>query len=1294
MKVSMNAWRSWPIKGAVLGVVALTALGLAYWSNVQDRERYLQSRNFRVLAVLARQTEELLENRSRVYREAITSTVRPSVPRAQWSRWSEWPEAHTVRVTEDANPAIHELAGGDVRVENPLPRPDARRPRTTRYTTRVTSEGSSLRFDWMPAGSDRVKASARVPAGEMLGGVFAPKLQQGAFDTLLLADTAGRVVYAAGRRASEMQAMSVVALLPPASAESRGSADGFGRMIAESPVHIAGVRYRLFAQPCCGGFVIVGLVEHQAMLQASLAISPVFVLTGAALVLAALVGWSFLKVALIGAQQRVTRLDVLQIGASGIFGLAMATILPLTASTYARLGADVDQQLEHLAGRLHAELSSEVTRAARQLTAMAQDEVLRDCVKPDAPMAREVGADGRPVDPCAAITKQWSSRDALPSREYEHFTAFALIDTSGFQRVKAASTRPTQRRVDVADRPYFHQARAAEGLWKLDACPQGCVLESHWSWTTGKPQVVMSTPTGLELYPVAAISIPIAPVLKPVLPPGFEFAVVDANGLVHFHSDTERNVHENLLLEADQNQRLRSLVTTHGAGRLDTSYWGMPYRAYVRPTLVPGWSIVTLHAKQPTRALVLEWSAVALMLQTAFMGLWIALSLAVLWSGTSFLWPDPRRRPWYRALALAYLLGAAAWAVVLLVANRSTTLWLGVGIPTVLWGLTWGVLKLRPADLGQVRGWTDLRWDYRLAATAILIVTAAMPAASFFAMSASQHVEAYIKERQLDLAQGVASASDCPSHSGPPVGPGSVRYDAVFYGSRVRCAPPAPPKPRGTAARVPHLPFEDYVPYFTSASVALRELMHRRADDDAWVDVSASATHLATNVAVGEPHYRLEVDSPVMSLVGVHTEDGQRFVWTSLFSLMCLVGVPLAAHWMVGYLLRRVVLADVVEPVRAGAAVPRSHGPHALVWCDDPVAMADDLKDLPTLQLTPIATAQNVANAWRAARRWISDLPSSQRMVVADLDLQSEDVAVMRRKMELLEQLANEADPSLLVPTRMSKRALASCIRDSWRWSQDSERWTRVIDRFLVMDRRQSTDGGLAQTVSALGSWWREFRAVLDFLIAGLRQWRRGRPTPDRGWRRALLDREATAYKPVGPYCEELQQTPAFAADSLTRDQILEEVEERASSVYRSLWESCDEDERVILEHVARNGLASAASRRVVRRLLARGLLRKDPALRLLNLSFRRFVLEAERRQEVASLERLAGPSLWDQLRVPIGMAAVLAAAFLAATQREAFNATLTMAAGVTTAVPTLVKLATLLTQLGDRQPGEQKGNA
>ena len=156
---------------------------------------------------------------------------------------------------------------------------------------------------------------------------------------------------------------------------------------------------------------------------------------------------------------------------------------------------------------------------------------------------------------------------------------------------------------------------------------------------------------------------------------------------------------------------------------------------------------------------------------------------------------------------------------------------------------------------------------------------------------------------------------------------------------------------------------------------------------------------------------------------------------------------------------------------------------------------------------------------------------------------------------------------------------------------------------------------------------------------------------------------------------------------ALTCIQVLDEIEERARPIYLRLWRGCTEDERIVLEHVAVNGLANCGCRHVVRGLLMRGLLRKDPALRLMNRSFTSFVLTAERRLEVDRLEVATEPGLWNHLRVPLGVGAAAVVIFLMTTQREMFDTTVTVAAGVTTAMPTLLRLTSLLGRLGTTKP-------
>ena len=101
-------------------------------------------------------------------------------------------------------------------------------------------------------------------------------------------------------------------------------------------------------------------------------------------------------------------------------------------------------------------------------------------------------------------------------------------------------------------------------------------------------------------------------------------------------------------------------------------------------------------------------------------------------------------------------------------------------------------------------------------------------------------------------------------------------------------------------------------------------------------------------------------------------------------------------------------------------------------------------------------------------------------------------------------------------------------------------------------------------------------------------------------------------------------------------DSLLDEITERADTYYAGLWASCHDDEKLVLYNLAHNGLANGRNRRVLRRLIARGFVRRDPNLRLFSETFRRYVVVAARREHLVTRTReLRGASTWDTLRVP-----------------------------------------------------------
>ena len=104
-------------------------------------------------------------------------------------------------------------------------------------------------------------------------------------------------------------------------------------------------------------------------------------------------------------------------------------------------------------------------------------------------------------------------------------------------------------------------------------------------------------------------------------------------------------------------------------------------------------------------------------------------------------------------------------------------------------------------------------------------------------------------------------------------------------------------------------------------------------------------------------------------------------------------------------------------------------------------------------------------------------------------------------------------------------------------------------------------------------------------------------------------------------------------------------------------------------------------------------LLRKDPDLRLMNRTFRRFVMSPQTtgqvaQRDVARIESELEASAWDQIRGPFVIGVLGVAAFLYFTQRETYNVTVGAVVGLATQVPNLLKALTWVVQKDGGLPG------
>ena len=306
-------------------------------------------------------------------------------------------------------------------------------------------------------------------------------------------------------------------------------------------------------------------------------------------------------------------------------------------------------------------------------------------------------------------------------------------------------------------------------------------------------------------------------------------------------------------------------------------YWGRPYRAFVKPMGIPGWSIITLSDSRGIQALLVEWSAVSLLLVTVYLLAWALVMLAALRMGPSWLWPDARRRSQYRWLAGIYTLLCVLCGVVAFAGDSRQLLWSAALVAGATWVLAAAVLWRRPVTPTDAadRAPQTLK-EYMATGTLFLVLSGIVPGAAAVVLAYDLHIESFVKHRQMGLALALRSQV---ADSGAACQPAAElllgqlgRYCSFFYGTTAVVRPAL----RSAVAQRPGPPavdnhdllltiLEEYLPYYAESSVEMRELLHQAADDETWTSSRTADGTLALRVAQDLPDDELLVTSVLPS---------------------------------------------------------------------------------------------------------------------------------------------------------------------------------------------------------------------------------------------------------------------------------------------------------------------------------------------------------------------------------------------------------------------------------------------
>jgi hypothetical protein len=740
--------------------------------------------------------------------------------------------------------------------------------------------------------------------------------------------------------------------------------------------------------------LLAGLVREERFHTELYQVRPTAFLWAAAMVAIAVFCWPLAKLWLVGPRTRFGRFDAAFLVTAAVVATALSALLFPMLLAQASLGQRLDRQLSLVAERISQQLTDDVGAAARALDRfVAESEAYRRIVAsaddkskwPEIRAACERLGGETPQGAAGAASATSAGGAASPSAQLSEVTyrdderrwplcelvhapsmlaktspsegrelAF-WVNREGLQQLKRVTSAYGTPAVAVTSRQYFQQA--LDGKARPLGAPAGEGLDAGKS--LGVPEVVRSVTSTQKVLlvarptvdegkttGVAAIEVRIGALRAPVMPKGFQMAVLQSDGTVMLHSKLDAHHGHSIFedLGGRAGGELRALMASGTSGEIDARYRGTPSR--LRAMLDPGtgWYVIVIASQGLLDVVVTDTSVSTLACVGIFALLLGAIAaMAAIARGSRAklagdalsghvlsLRPHTRLAPIYAATGLRMLVVASALSFVTLVVGCyvPTTLLVVVALALALWASLsipgfWRPVQI-PARSANATWRDDLPTTYALACFGLANVFIIFPTIVFFVgahcaavghlLRAEQdHYRAHLESRPACLAPAAANAAKdaCPDVIWPP---------------DMRRTPPAP-RPENVAwfaepTLWPAAVFTDRLPLYTSAKYDTA-LLSRAAPDAtpppprAWVR-SGSALHLQPITGA----WALESDLP--RLIGF-----DRWSWP-IFVVLVFVALTAGANAVAYQTVQRLFFTDVLVERKAALAVKTRLSPDLL----------------------------------------------------------------------------------------------------------------------------------------------------------------------------------------------------------------------------------------------------------------------------------------------------------------------------------------------------------------------------
>ena len=687
------------------------------------------------------------------------------------------------------------------------------------------------------------------------------------------------------------------------------------------------------------------------------------------------------KLWLVGPRTRFRRFDVALLVTSSLGATFLCTVLVLAYHAGQGLYGRMDHQLEEVATGVSGAFEEQVKEASHALFTFEREtsplraalvagnaeDARRQC-RAGGVNAGSPGDGSQPPLPpvCERLNVPASELDVPGARYNLAFWANA----KGDQQIKLVPP-PNQHAsnpINVSGRSYFQLAQQGRISCLAEAGESGCANGDHRgaievvrSATTGAIVLVVAKPTPVsdgDAPGVAATEWPLGPLETPVLPLGFQMAIVAGDGVIMLHSNNEAHHGQNLFDEVASPGALKAAIASGQPASMDATYLGVESRLFVQRLPGLDWFVVTVARRDLVEATVANtmlFTSIGYVLIGVAALLVLTLAAVVLRSvfaprtpegrvkhrGFFTVRPDARHHHVYARAALRMLALNAALVI--------ATLAVGPHVPvTVLVLASLGGAALSLAWLPYFGGKTFREaWRERFAGAppsgptpptarplafplacmglaSALVVT---PATALFVGSFDQAVDSLLRAEQDHYAQSRSDCARCVSeHRG-------ASCASVFLPSETKTTADDVAWRSASCAVWPTPCLQDMMPTFPVGGDSRASCLCRaRASDRPATPTQRVWLRSATVLALVPARSAEMITTPLPRLLDAG-RDGPRLVW----ELPLLLVAVLLAFAVSYYSLRRLFLLDVTSelcrarPVDVAKLVGEGGGEKVLV---------------------------------------------------------------------------------------------------------------------------------------------------------------------------------------------------------------------------------------------------------------------------------------------------------------------------------------------------------------------------